>query len=159
MEHGPGHRHDLEGLLQTEDGFEELLYPYMATVDREIYLGYASEIIRGEIRAIDYQIKTTGMSCIVVLAKKETMRDFMKVVSVMRGEYRRLNQIEKSALISLHNGTDPKELPKALDISQQDAEKALKRIILIGYTNEKGHLTSYGINAAAEIIRAAKQAV
>ena len=145
--------------FQKDDGFEELPYPSIATVDREIYIGYSSESIRGEIRAIDYQIKATGMSCIVVLAKKETMRDFMRVISVMRGEFRRLSQTERGVLIALYNSTDTKELAKFLNISQKDAENALKRITWIGYADEKGHLTSYGINAAIEIIRAAKQTV
>ncbi|MFH0861509.1 MAG: hypothetical protein V1875_00630 [Candidatus Altiarchaeota archaeon] len=144
--------------FKKADGQEEIPYPAIATVDREIYIGYSPESIRGESRAIDYQIKASGMSCIIIVAKKETMRDFMRVVSVMRGEYRRLNPIETRILISLYNSTDKREIAKSLNIAQSDAEKALNRIILIGYADQKGHLTAYGINTAIEAIKAAKQA-
>jgi helix-turn-helix protein len=113
-------------------------------------------VTRGIIRAIDYQITATGMSSIIILAKKEVMKDLMRVITIARTEYRRLDQPEANVLIAMYNGVKTEDIPKALSMQTDDANKCIRRLMRIGYSDPKGHLTSYGINAVIELMRTAK---
>jgi hypothetical protein len=122
----------------------------IATVCREIYVGYSAELARGMIRAIDYQVKATGMSCAVILAKDDLMNEFMKVTSILRAEYRRLSQNEAKILLALYDGAPIDQVYKRCSIDQQEVDKAFRRLVELNYSDYVGHLTSYGINAAVE---------
>jgi len=135
------------------DGEENIPFSAVATVDREIYIGYSSEVARGVIRSIDYQIRPTGISSVILLAKKNTMNDFMKAVSVLRAENMRLTTAESKVLIALYNNTPPSDLANTVGISQEESVKAFKRLQSMAYVDSRGHLTSYGINKSMEIMQ------
>jgi hypothetical protein len=121
----------------------------IASLCREIYVGYSSEIARGSIRAIDYQGRVAGMSCAIILAKDELLGEFRKVVSILRTEYMRLSQNEVKVILALNRETQVGELPTACGLSPQDVDNAMNRLKELGYAGKGGRLTSYGINAVA----------
>jgi len=138
-------------VFPKEKGEEVVPLQIIATVCREIYVGYSAKVTKGVIRAIDYQVKAAGMSCVVVLAREEVMGEFRKVVSMLRAEQRRLGQGEARVLLALNKDTPLDQLAKASGLSQAEADDALRRLFELKYTDKGGHLTSYGINAAVEL--------
>jgi hypothetical protein len=142
-------------IFRKSDAVEAIPLSSVATVDREIYIGYSSEQAKGVIRAIDYQTRATGMSCIVLLAPKNIMADFMRLVTIMRGEYKRLADEEAKVLIAVYNGTASGEIARALGLASEAANKAFRRLQDVGYVDDAGHITAYGINASMEILQSA----
>lgn len=140
-----------EIVLPEDGGAEHIPLQAVATVGREIYVGYEHEMTKGIVRAIDYQVKESGMSCAVLLAKGELMKEFMKVASVMRAEYRRLNPTEERILLALYDETPVEQLAGKTGVKGVDVTAAFKRLMELRYTDGKGHLTSYGINASMEL--------
>ncbi|MBD3388474.1 MAG: hypothetical protein GF416_05330 [Candidatus Altiarchaeales archaeon] len=121
----------------------------IATIGREIYLkGVSSRELGGVIRMIDFRMKPELLSCALFLAEKEFMREFMRVVSIARGEYARLNDVETRVLLALYREVPAKELPMICNIGEWEAKKSFERILDLGFVDKGGHLTSYGINTA-----------
>jgi len=144
-------------VLEWEGNKLTIPFSHVATVDREIYLGYTPETIRGICRAIDYQVKEAGMSCAVFLGTRNLIEDFMKAVSIGRAQERRLSKTENAAIIALYNNTPPKDLPRVLNLKEGDAAKCFLRLIQMGYADQAGHPTSYGINLAVQLMRGQSQ--
>jgi len=129
------------------------------TVGREIYVGYVganTEAHGGVIRAIDYKMADSALSCAVISTKENMMKDLLNVVKAMRSEYRRLNENEARVLMAVYNNVPPDNFPSQCGLSLQEAQDAFKRMVKLGYADASGHITSYGLNAAAEIIQAKK---
>jgi hypothetical protein len=129
----------------------------VVTVDREVYMGYGAGAAQGVIRALDYQVKATGLSCAVFMARKELMADFMRVVSIARNEERRLSRNEGNVLIALYNGVPRGDIPEGLGIGADKVGQALARIQESGLAEASGRLTATGINTAIQIIRSLKE--
>jgi helix-turn-helix protein len=130
------------------------------TVGREIYVGYAgytAEASGGVIRAIDYKTNDSALSCAVILTKENMMKDFLNVVKVMRSEYRRLNENERRVLMAVYNNVPLGSITGNLGLSEPDASDALNKLVKLGYADIQGHITSYGINAVAELSQSNKQ--
>jgi Mn-dependent DtxR family transcriptional regulator len=51
-----------------------------------------------------------------------------------------------------------KELGQVCNVDSEKAKEACERLIKLKYIDEKGHLTSYGINAAVEVLEREKLA-
>jgi hypothetical protein len=138
-------------VLPSEGGYEEVPLQTIATLNREIYVGYSPEVARGSIRAIDYQADTAGMSCAIILARDEVLGEFRRIVSMLRAEYRRLAQRECRVLLALNGDIPLNQLARACGMSQGDVEAAMRRLVELRYAEPRGRLTSYGINAAVEL--------
>jgi len=133
--------------------WENITYTQIATIGRQIYVGYSGHAAKGVIRAIDYVAGRAGMSCVIVEAKKDMMADFLKIATVMRAEYRRLNELEAKVLVALYDGTMVENLPQKCGISHDEARQVAQKLLDLKYADEKGHITSYGLNAAIQSIK------
>jgi helix-turn-helix protein len=96
------------------------------------------------------------MSSVVFLTTESKMSSFMNAVTALRRDYRKLSKTESNALIAFYNEVKPKDLADALDISKTAAESIFNRLKSLNYAEEGGHLSSYGISAAEELLSSQK---
>ncbi len=140
-------------LFQDKESLNEIPLQTIATIGREIYLVYTGTTAKGIIKAIDFKDDTkVSMSCALVLAKQEAMRDFVNTSRVMRAEHRRLSMAETRVVVALYNEAMLKELGQVCKVGPSQAKEAYDRLLKLKYIDERGHLTSYGINAAIEVL-------
>ncbi|MBU0762807.1 MAG: hypothetical protein KKD39_07250 [Candidatus Altiarchaeota archaeon] len=144
-------------LFQDGKEVKEIPLQTIATVGREIYLVYTGTTAKGIIKAIDYRVESrVGMSCALVLAKEDWMRDFVNTARIMRAEHRRLSIAEARVVVALYNEAGINELGQVCKVDTERAREAFNRLLKLKYINEKGHLTSHGINAAMEVLEREK---
>jgi len=132
----------------------EVPFNAIATIGREVYVGYVTDVRKGIVRAIDYQIREGGMSCAVIVAKEELMKDLMDIIRIIRADYRRLSLNEVKALVELYGGTSPAMLSEKTGLAPTEALLAFRRLRQLNYCDNTGHFTSYGINAYIEVMQA-----
>jgi len=125
----------------------------IATVGREIYMVYTGSINKGILKAIDFKLRETGMSCAVAVAKEDIMEDFIRTVKVMRNEWRKLSPIEARILTAIYHDANPGDLAKVAKCEKEMAELGYQRLLELRYIDETGRITSFGINTAEQYIK------
>lgn len=128
----------------------EFSIPFSAisTVGREIYMVYTGAINKGIIRAIDFRLNTPWMSCAVVVGKKDPMEDFIRVLRVMRNEWRTLSALEARVIVALFRGAAMADIPRLCHCDGDSSKNAIKRLKELGAMEFSGRLTPYGIICA-----------
>jgi hypothetical protein len=139
-------------IFAKEGGVENVPLQSLVTLDREVYVGAITRDMNYVVRAIDYQTHSSGfLSCAILVAGREVMEDFMRTASVLRAEARRLSLTETKVLIALYNGVNVAQLNSAM--GREGVEECLKRLVELGCSDQGGHLTAYGINAAGTLVK------
>jgi hypothetical protein len=137
--------------IPSLDGMVDVPYQEIATIGRQIYVGYDSEAIHGVVRAIDYQRTPDNMSCIVLLGETRILEEFQKVLAVMKTEYRKLSKLEEEILSLLAEYVQPEKIPSLCVCGKEDSDKAVERLKTLSYIDDGLKLTSYGINLYTQI--------
>ncbi len=137
-------------MSDIEGKSKEILLQQVVTVGREIYVGREAWLRKASVRAIDY-MEGMRMSQVVFMGKDDIVRDFTKVMSLLRRELKELSKIECQVLLMLTENKVVDDIKSTIEGDPKKVDVAVERLQNLNYITENIKPTSFGINTACEL--------